>query len=542
MLLAAGLMTGSATAMAQYTLPGTYDLVIQDNYGPGGELGEKTITVTIEGNGKGYTMKEVGGDYFLTPINFNFDADTNTLTFAPYSVGTLKGASGDVSFTAYNTNRWYDEFTYGIDVTALFNPETGQIKGTYIGFCWLPTDQIDWNYPDFIAKYDFMSAQQTSSEIVSGEAQPEWKDLGDATLMDGWVLPMLGIDQTLPQNQWKVPLQQNIANPNLYRLVDPYHVAGTAAAEANLSSNVGYIEFDVSDPEHVVFNKVEAGFAYQDPSDGEKKFNEFYCMNFLGYFHLQYPGMTLEQLTSALYSGLMCYTTFENNIVSLGYKDFGDGDIAYDAHYGTEYKPVCNGYWSYEENYKNYPVNMTACIIFPDALVEDPDIDDPKEDDDSETNEFTGSVEGVHIQNMGQGDVEYPYSFNYNIVYNDDKTLTFTAEYIWKEGEPVSADKRLFVTIEGIWSDTNGTQGQPLSTNVTFEPGQQLSLLFETPVAMANVQTKVSYIVGTSTGIDTVAAETSAVRYFNLQGLEVKNPQNGIFLRVQGNKAVKVIR
>ena len=49
------------------------------------------------------------------------------------------------------------------------------------------------------------------------------------------------------------------------------------------------------------------------------------------------------------------------------------------------------------------------------------------------------------------------------------------------------------------------------------------------------------YTEGSSVeGIEAVA--DSAVEYYNLQGVRVANPENGIFIRVQGNKATKVVR
>ena len=32
------------------------------------------------------------------------------------------------------------------------------------------------------------------------------------------------------------------------------------------------------------------------------------------------------------------------------------------------------------------------------------------------------------------------------------------------------------------------------------------------------------------------------VRYFNLQGVEIANPETGVFIRVEGNKTNKIIR
>ena len=51
------------------------------------------------------------------------------------------------------------------------------------------------------------------------------------------------------------------------------------------------------------------------------------------------------------------------------------------------------------------------------------------------------------------------------------------------------------------------------------------------------------YVSGLSTnGIaDIVADENAPVEYFNLQGIRVENPENGLYIRRQGNKVTKVI-
>ncbi len=51
------------------------------------------------------------------------------------------------------------------------------------------------------------------------------------------------------------------------------------------------------------------------------------------------------------------------------------------------------------------------------------------------------------------------------------------------------------------------------------------------------------YISGLPTnGIaDIVADENAPVEYFNLQGIRVENPENGLYIRRQGNKVTKVI-
>lgn len=47
--------------------------------------------------------------------------------------------------------------------------------------------------------------------------------------------------------------------------------------------------------------------------------------------------------------------------------------------------------------------------------------------------------------------------------------------------------------------------------------------------------------VSDNSGVDGIDSENSPVYFFNLQGARVNNPENGIFIRVQGNKTQKVI-
>jgi hypothetical protein len=48
-----------------------------------------------------------------------------------------------------------------------------------------------------------------------------------------------------------------------------------------------------------------------------------------------------------------------------------------------------------------------------------------------------------------------------------------------------------------------------------------------------------SYTMDT-TGVETIETATEAPVYFNLQGVRVENPSNGIFIKVSGNKTTKV--
>ena len=64
--------------------------------------------------------------------------------------------------------------------------------------------------------------------------------------------------------------------------------------------------------------------------------------------------------------------------------------------------------------------------------------------------------------------------------------------------------------------------------------------------ADGNLSEPAIYVVGNSVsgsvGIDNIEEDSTSTeeRYFNLQGTEVKNPANGIFIRVKNGKATKV--
>ena len=49
------------------------------------------------------------------------------------------------------------------------------------------------------------------------------------------------------------------------------------------------------------------------------------------------------------------------------------------------------------------------------------------------------------------------------------------------------------------------------------------------------------FVSESTTAIDEVAADNAAVEYYNLQGVKVANPENGIFIKKQGNKVAKVV-
>ncbi|MBQ9073976.1 MAG: hypothetical protein IJY30_05945 [Muribaculaceae bacterium] len=71
--------------------------------------------------------------------------------------------------------------------------------------------------------------------------------------------------------------------------------------------------------------------------------------------------------------------------------------------------------------------------------------------------------------------------------------------------------------------------------------GDASSVTFTT-VKTTNINTITVTYEANKSGIKAISVDENApVEYYNLQGVKVANPQNGLYIRVQGNKAVKVI-
>jgi len=52
---------------------------------------------------------------------------------------------------------------------------------------------------------------------------------------------------------------------------------------------------------------------------------------------------------------------------------------------------------------------------------------------------------------------------------------------------------------------------------------------------------KYAFVIDAATAIDAIEVENAPVEYYNLQGVKVENPSNGIFIKKQGAKATKVV-
>lgn len=227
-------------------------------------------------------------------------------------------------------------------------------------------------------------------------AADSWIDLGEAVLMDGWVLPGLGINQTNPKYWYKVPVQKDADRP-VYRLVDPYHIG--PAADYNESTKVGYIVLDATDPDHVVVNPdmVSAGFASE-----KLGINEFYCYNMLGFACANFPEYTTQEIIDRVGDGYP-YTTFKDGVFSLTYI-IDEGEKLYDANYGNENNPTGGFHW-YVSPTSSVSKDMSCRISLPaDTGIRDSEIDEeeaPVEYFDMQGLPVSDPERGLYLRRQG---------------------------------------------------------------------------------------------------------------------------------------------
>ncbi len=224
---------------------------------------------------------EIEGDYQFFLGDFFRNDDSLGMIVGPGSI-KIDGKSALLEIDILN----------GKDILAYYNEESGSLIFTQkvLGevmvdensyFCRFEPfvcDEAGWAIPtNFFVSYDktresfvfpkeqgfvvaayadaectqyegFLDMYIVSALIKDTEAEGNWIDYDTATYVDGWILPSGEYDpQYYP---WSVSVQQNIDNPNLFRISHPYESEGCPIRDYVLGK--GYIVFDLSDPENVM--------------------------------------------------------------------------------------------------------------------------------------------------------------------------------------------------------------------------------------------------------------------------------------------------
>lgn len=475
---------------------------------------DRTVNYTFYGMLVGNTLLIENLGQEIYPIIGDFDPSTNKFTITKRLVGTdWRGRYVFIEPKPTGANGRIEDGP----VEATYNPETGELK---------------FNSRDYIAFIDYSNMEGTEDVYDTGEwfmvysskrsgdldkdNPANWTALGEATVVDGWLSPRFGIDQTRREHWLHPQLLQYHKNKNIYRLLNPF--ADADFSQHNSCTTNGYIEFDISDTNHVVLNRIDAGFICPDIS-----ITKLYCYNVLSYYLWEYRSMgkSYDDLNEFLrdVNSDIPFSTYKDGVVDFSAMLYA-GELVYDANFGEVNYPTGGNTW------KN--ANMRTRIYFPNVEVTEPEINFTADSPMVNVN-FDDNAADIYI------DFEYknlPQNATIFAIVTDNRTgkwvarkyinlakyentYSFTLDNLDKD---VDYDYSLVVRIEGALSEVL-TNSLPVKLNFSTDPR--------------------SFI---TSGINAIEADSEPAVYFNLQGLKVENPRKGeLYIKRRGNKVEKVI-
>lgn len=101
---------------------------------------------------------------------------------------------------------------------------------------------------------------------------------------------------------------------------------------------------------------------------------------------------------------------------------------------------------------------------------------------------------------------------------------------------------RLFPAVDGVGAPAYPAKSNYMSINVEPVEGEPNSVYIYT-FAQQGAMVKCKFTAPESAGVEDLVVsddETAPVEYYNLQGIRVANPENGVFIRRQGSKVSKI--
>lgn len=338
-----------------YNIEGQYTLTIGDYYNGNQSKGVIDISVTISYDPSDgyYWIEEDNENYFFSPVPFNFNNDK--LSFFQVRIGEIWVSYNQYFclFTPFYYSWSLNDAVIQSTMTASFDKTNGVITFPEDnGFEWAA--YTNRNYTGFAGTFEVFDVIKGKQK---GEGQPAptetWNNIGTAVFMDGWLLPGYSVDQKNIENWYEVPVQQSSDNPNKYRLVDPYKYGLLATTGTNTSRSTGYIVFDVSDPDHVLFDtNTEAGY-----TDLRSNLGVVYCYDLLSWA-MAYLNCSMEVAMGRLTQPVP-YTTYRYGVVDLN-SAVRNGDVVYASVFGDQTDNIAGKSW--------VGCDMTGRIILPEGV------------------------------------------------------------------------------------------------------------------------------------------------------------------------------
>lgn len=351
-------------------LEGKWTFILGDNYLEGSR---GYITCEFEatvGDNNLVTFTSTSGEYY--PIVGRYNARTHSLSFTRRVVEQQEGNYVCQEPFVYNPDKGEIERK---SVVAYFSEyERAVVFKDNMGIAL--SSYSDRNYKQFNGYYDILDFT-----ICYLPMEGSWNYIGDALFTDGWLIPAIG-DETM-DNSYKVPVQQNADNENLFRLVNPYKYGPLAST--NEATADGYIVFDVSDPTHVMFKLADAGYV-----NSERGISSFFAYNYMGSLMLINPYYTPEEVIEE-FGNEFPSSTFKDGVVC-----FDSSMTKPDVRFALQSPANSTRYW---ENENGQPAQFMAGIALPGSA----SVDGIGVDTDSETEYFT--IQGIRVVNPEPGQI-----------------------------------------------------------------------------------------------------------------------------------------
>ncbi len=329
-----------------YTATGA-DYYWQDSTGQ-----EMSADAEIVDNENGTIM--IDCELFPLPILAAYNSDTNVVTFTEFEYGPIEMMSGATYYGKFVPGYW--DSTIGDIVEATYTVKYDTKTGTMTfpadhNFGWpVYEDENYTTLAGYMDLFDMVSLVKkgSGSTVLDEEQIGMWKDCGKANFVDAWATASLlieGVGVNPADYAFEVPLQQSVSNPNVYRLWAPYHQAGFIQADANMSEYQGQIVFDVTDPEHVVFQcGLPAGYLTGN--------GELYAFDILGWqiwgFGDEWDASYLPMVIEYMQANDQTFATFADGVVTVNTSVF-------------DFEAACTHAYSW-----NNPVTTVSTITFPD--------------------------------------------------------------------------------------------------------------------------------------------------------------------------------
>ena len=225
------------------------------NYNPGGYVW--------------YAADVVISDYNVA-LKYNgvlTDPAGDSFVLASVSVGKdlSKVVVGLVATT--DENEAYDAVRNGTVETVELTESTESLRFDFMGTADYTLAAIAYD-----AEGTEVQQQAITFFVSSGAAPKEWTKLGTGIMVDGWVLPMFksgGVRVDPMQYAYQVEMEENIENPGIYRILQPWQTANYPIASLNKYSGdaVFNLVVDARDQDFVTVAPQFTGFVVEY-SDG----------------------------------------------------------------------------------------------------------------------------------------------------------------------------------------------------------------------------------------------------------------------------------